>query len=296
MKAAIIGANGQLGVDLCVAFARNDHGVVQINHSEVDIRDMKNLRAVLGSQKPDLIVNTAAMHNVDACERDPLSAYEVNGIGARNLALICQERDIPLMHVSTDYVFDGTKNAPYVEDDQPMPLNVYGNTKLSGEYFIRSIAPRHYIVRVSGLYGLNPCRAKAGRNFVSLMLDLAREGRDIRVVDDEILSPTYTMEVAEQMVKIAESSLYGLYHATSEGFCSWYEFAQEIFRLAGLQPRLERAAPGEFVNKVPRPKYSVLENARLKQNMIHMMGHWRQGLESYLDVFQRGQRLESSLR
>lgn len=284
MKVAIIGANGQLGSDLCAAFSERNHLVVEINHDQCDIKDFQVLKEVLCSFEMDLIVNTAAMHNVEACESHPLPAFEVNALGARNLALISNELAVPLMHVSTDYVFDGSKNTPYLEEDLPTPLNVYGNTKLSGEYFILAIANRYYILRTSGLYGLHPCRAKGGRNFVRLMLDLAREGREIHVVDDEILSPTYTSEAAQQMVAVAESHEYGLYHATAQGSCSWYEFAAEIFRITGLSPRLERARPGEFVNKVSRPKYSVLENCALKRKNLDRMRHWTDGLARYLKV------------
>ena len=206
----------------------------------------------------------------------------INGIGARNLAQATQETGATLLHISTDYVFDGLKNAPYTEEDSPAPLNVYGNTKLSGEFFVRATNPRHFVVRTSAIYGENPCRAKGGLNFVELMLKLAKERKELRVVDDEFVSPTPTAQIARQLVVLSRSSDYGLYHATAEGSCSWFEFAAAIFELTKTDIRLEPARPGEFPAKVPRPKYSVLENRALKSKSLNVFTHWKEGLEDYL--------------
>ena len=174
-----------------------------------------------------MIVNTAAMHHVDKCEQDPTRAFAVNGLGAKNLALAAKELGATLMHISTDYVFDGEKAAPYVETDAPRPLNAYGNSKLSGEYFVRGTAPQHFVLRTSAIYGKSPCRAKGGLNFIELMLKLARERGEVKVVDDEIVSPTSTRDIARQTVALSRSNAYGLYHATAESSCSWYAFAKE---------------------------------------------------------------------
>jgi dTDP-4-dehydrorhamnose reductase len=284
MKVAIIGANGQLGCDVCAAFSSSGHQVVPLNHDTVDIADYESINGPLKKAKADVIVNTAAMHNVDSCEGNPMKAFEVNGIGARNLALIANDLDSILFYLSTDYVFDGSKMAPYVETDYPMPLNVYGNSKLAGESFVRSIAKKYFIVRVSGLYGTNPCRAKGGNNFVKLMLKLCKERDEIRVVDDEVLTPTFTGDVARQIVAMADMETYGLYHATAQGSCSWYRFAAKIFELSGTQIKLSIAGPNEFPMKVPRPKYSVLENAGLKAHGMDLMPDWQDGLKQYLAV------------
>jgi dTDP-4-dehydrorhamnose reductase len=185
-------------------------------------------------------------------------------LGARNLALVTHGLGIPLVHISTDYVFDGAKREPYTESDEAIPLNVYGNTKLAGEAFIRAIAPKHFILRTSALYGRSPCRAKGGLNFVELMLKLAKERPVLKVVNDETVSPTSTLELARQIVFLSRTDHFGMYHATAEGSCTWYEFAQEIFDMAGVEANLTIASPHEFPTKVPRPKYSVLENERLK--------------------------------
>jgi len=180
-------------------------------------------------------------------------------------------------------VFDGAKLAPYLESDCPLPLNAYGNSKLAGELFVRSLAEKHYVIRVSGLYGKNPCLEKGGLNFVDLMLKLSRERKEVRVVDDEVLTPTATVEVARQvLLMLRGGAADGLYHATAEGSCSWYEFAREIFRLSGSAVTLNKAGAGEFPAKVPRPKYSVLENGRLKEQGLNGMADWRDALAAYL--------------
>ena len=282
MKVAVIGADGQLGNDVCAIFGEKGHQVIPLVWEQMDISDGAAVSKTLGEIQPELIINTAAMHHVDQCELDPEKAFRVNGIGSQNLARFAFAAGSILMHVSTDYVFSGEKGTPYLEEDCPRPLNVYGNTKLAGEFFIRAIAEKHYVIRLSGLYGTHPCLAK-GLNFVDLMLKLAGERKEIRVVDDEVLTPTFTEEVARQMSFMIENRAeYGLYHATAEGSCSWYEFAREIFSLTGTRVMLNVALPGEFPQKVLRPKYSVLENGRLKNQGLNVMGHWKEGLGRYL--------------
>ena len=282
MKVAIIGGNGQLGQDVSSAFSDEGHAVTSLTHQDVEVSSLASVRESLDALRPELVVNTSAFHHVEKCEADPAHAFAINGIGARNLAQITQEMGATLMHISTDYVFDGRKNAPYTEDDSPAPLNAYGNTKLSGELFVRSINPRHFIVRTSAIYGENPCRAKGGLNFVELMLKLSTERKELRVVDDEFVTPTPTVQIAQQLVMLSRSSDYGLYHATAEGSCSWFQFAAAIFAITNTKIRLEPARPGEFPIKVARPKYSVLENRALKSRSLNVFTHWKVGLENYL--------------
>jgi len=282
MKIVVIGASGQLGADVVNAFRNEGDEVYPHSHSDVELSDGDSVANGLKALKPDLIVNTAAMHHVENCEREPQKAFAVNGIGAKNLALVARELGATLMHVSTDYVFDGVKHSPYEETDAPRPLNVYGNTKLSGEYFVRSIAPKHFVLRTSAIYGKSPCRAKGGLNFVELMLKLAKERDELRVVDNEVVSPTSTVEIARQMVALSWSDKYGLYHATAEGSCSWYAFAREIFSLTDTKVNLQMARPGEFPAKVNRPEYSVLENRALKSRGLNVFKPWQQSLTEYL--------------
>lgn len=281
MKIAVIGANGQLGTDVVNAFVANGDEVSPLTHADIELSNIDSVSSRLKGLSPQVIINTAAMHHVENCEKEPLKAFEVNGLGARNLSSVARDIGAVLMHVSTDYVFDGSKSSPYQETDAPRPLNVYGNTKLSGEYFVRSTVDKHFVLRTSAVYGKNPCRAKGGLNFVELMLKLARERGEVRVVDNEIVSPTPTPEVARQMVVLSRCESYGLYHATAEGSCSWHAFAQEIFRLTNTKVNLKVAGPNEFPIKVPRPKYSVLENCALKKCGLNVFRPWQDGLREY---------------
>jgi dTDP-4-dehydrorhamnose reductase len=282
MKVAVIGADGQLGVDVVNQFTREGDEVSSLTHSEIEVSEIDSVSICLKEIRPDIVVNTAAMHHVEKCEQEPQKAFAVNGLGARNLALVSREIGVTLFHVSTDYVFDGAKRRPYEEADAPLPLNVYGNTKLSGEHFVRGTCEKHFVLRTSAIYGKNPCRAKGGLNFVELMLKLARERGKVRVVDSEFVTPTRTTEIAQQIVALSRSDSYGLYHATAEGACSWHEFAAEIFRLTNTKVILEVAGANEFPMKVPRPMYSVLENRALKSRGLNLFQPWQVGLREYL--------------
>jgi dTDP-4-dehydrorhamnose reductase len=282
LKVAVIGANGQLGADVVSEFQNAGATTAALMHADLDISSLEETKRVLREIEPSLVVNTAAMHRVESCETQPLRAFEVNALGARNLSMVARELNTGLVHISTDYVFDGSKGKPYLEDDPAVPLNVYGNTKLSGEAFIRATSEKYFILRTSALYGENPCRAKGGKNFVDLMLKLASERDELRVVDDEVVSPTFTRDLAKQIVDLSRTDHYGLYHATAEGSCSWYEFAKTIFDLANIAVNLKIAGPREFPSKVPRPKYSVLENAQLKKRGLNSFPPWQHGLAAYL--------------
>ena len=282
MKIAVIGANGQLGSDLVAAFSANGDAVCELTHSGIEISDLHSVSQALEGIRPEVIVNTAAMHHVENCEREPEKAFAVNALGPRNLAMVARDLGAALMHVSTDYVFDGSKGSPYIEEDNPLPLSAYGVTKLAGEHFVRATTPRHFVIRTSGLYGKSPCRAKGGLNFIELMLKLAKERGEVSVVDDEVVTPTSTAELAQQMVQLSHSDCYGLYHATAEGSCSWHEFAREIFAITDTPVRLKVAAPGAFPSKVARPKYSVLENRGLKSRGLNSFKPWQDALHKYL--------------
>jgi len=283
MTIAVVGADGQLGSDICTAIKEQGYTLVPLTIKDIDIADADSVNKSFGSfQDIDMVINTAAMHNVPDCEKDPQKSFAVNGLGALNLARVCNKMDAALIHISTDYVFDGNKRAPYVETDPPLPLNVYGNTKLSGEYFIQALAKKYYVFRVSGLYGKHPCLAK-GYNFVDLMLKLAGEREEVRVVDNEILTPTFTEDVAAQILHIIKHQPpAGLYHCTAEGDCSWYDFAREIFSISKSQITLNRAAPGEFAPAFERPEYSVLENQKLKDHNLNIMQPWQDALKRYI--------------
>lgn len=287
MKIAVLGANGQLGSDVCAAFRRNDDDVCGLTHYDLELASPSSVAAALSACSPDFIVNTAAMHHVEKCEADPIGAFTANAVGAKNVADWAKQAGAAVAYISTDYVFNGKKGSPYLETDAAAPLNTYGITKLAGEAFTAAICERHFVLRVSAIYGHQPCRAKGGLNFVELMLKLSGERDQLRVVDDEFVTPTPTVQIAEQLVALSRSHRYGLYHATAEGSCSWYEFAAEIFRATGTKVHLERASPGEFPAKVPRPKYSVLENSALKSANLNVFTNWREGLQNYLNARSR---------
>ena len=280
MRIAVIGADGQLGSDLIQAL-RGDE-VAPLVYPGFDITDPAGVRRTLEEIAPDTVINTAAFHRVDECEDDPWTALRLNAIAVRDLSLAARELGFRLVHFSTDYVFDGAKLSPYVEDDAPNPLSAYGVSKLAGEYFIRSLVDKFYLVRTCGLYGLAGSKEK-GYNFVDRIISLAGEGKTIRVVDDQRVTPTSTAELAERLSALIRTDRYGLYHLTNEGSCTWFEFAREILSLTGREARLEpvdsRAVAGA---KARRPRYSVLENRRAKEIGLPDFSPWREALRDYL--------------
>ena len=284
MRVLVVGSNGQLGTDVVRAFADNGDEVLPLTHADIEIANEEALANKLRELQPGVVVNTAAMHNVEDCESQPDRAFAVNALGVRNLALTARDIGAVLIHISTDYVFDGCKVSPYQEQDPPRPLSVYGNSKLAGEYFVRSTLDKHFVLRTSAIYGKSPCRAKGGLNFIQLMLKLAKQRGEVRVVDSEFVTPTPTSDLARQIVVLSRRESYGLYHATAEGACSWFEFAREIFALTGTKVSLKVAGPNEFPAKVPRPRYSVLENRGLKLLGLNTFRPWQEGLRDYLGI------------
>jgi dTDP-4-dehydrorhamnose reductase len=277
---ALIGANGQLGSDLARKLKEN-HTLVSLAHADVDITHPAELTSVFDRVKPEIVINTAAYHKVDEVEDNPAKAFDVNGLGIRNLALECRRTGAVLVHLSTDYVFSGEKGAPYSEEDAPEPVNVYGISKLAGEYFIRYLLDRYFIVRTSGLYGVAGSSGKGG-NFIELMLRLAQENREIKVVNDQVLTPTYTVDLAQKIVELIGTRSYGLCHLTNRGECSWFEFARAIFELSGLSPRLLPTTTSAFGAKARRPAYSVLAHTKLSQAGLPDLRPWREALGAYL--------------
>jgi dTDP-4-dehydrorhamnose reductase len=280
MKIAIIGANGQLGSDLLEVLSK-EHDVIGLNHADIEITEIDSVKNALSTIKPAIVVNTAAYHIVPEAEKFPAKAFQINGIGAMNLAKVCQDLDTRLVHYSTDYVFDGKKQKPYTEDDRPNPLSVYANTKLSGEYFALNYCDRSYVVRVSGIYGKVPCRAKGG-NFITTMIKLANEKAEVRVVDDEILTPTPTYHIAKNTAALIGKDAFGLYHMSCEGEVSWYKFAKVIWETLKLETPLYAASVKDFPLVVKRPFYSVLENKNLNKLGINEMPEWKEALIQFL--------------
>jgi dTDP-4-dehydrorhamnose reductase len=280
VKIAIFGIQGQLGRDL--ESALSDFHVIPMLYEDVDVTERERVAGAVASAAPDWVINAAAMTHVDNCETDERLAWQVNALGARYVARAAADAGARLVHVSTDYVFDGTKGDAYVETDTPRPLNVYGVTKLAGEWFARDAGPRHYIVRTSGLYGTHECWGK-GTNFVESMLRLARDRSELKIVRDEVLTPTYTEDLAAQIRRMIEAQpAWGVYHATNEGRCSWFDFATEIFRQTNTPIAIEGITSAEWGAPAARPANSVLENAALKAAGINILPDWQDALERYL--------------
>ena len=279
MRIALLGANGQLGHDLGRVLA--DHDLSRLTRADCDVTDHDRIRAIVSDLRPDVILNTTAYHRVDDCEADPETPFRVNAIAVLNLARVANDLDACLVHFSTDYVFDGKSRTPYTETSPPLPLSVYGNSKLSGEYIVRAMARKHMVIRTCGLYGKAGSRGKGG-NFVETMLTKAGRGDSIRVVDDQILTPTSTQDLAMQVAALLPVKEFGLYHITNEGACSWHEFAMAVFELAGVRADLSPTTSEIYKTPAVRPRYSVLENARLKHVGLNRMRHWRDALSSYV--------------
>jgi len=280
MKVLLIGANGQLGSDLLKVCRAAQDNVIPLTHAELDVCSEAQVAKVMADAVPDIVVSTAAFHKVEECETNPARAYEVNGTGAMNLAVACQRSGAVLVNFSTDYVFDGKKKTAYEETDLPSPLSVYGVSKVLGEYLVAAYAERRFVIRTCGLYGAAGSRGRGG-NFVETMLRKAADGESIRVVDDQILTPTYTADLAEATRKLILSGKYGLYHISSEGQCSWYEFTRYIFECAGVDAKVSPVNSSEFASPVKRPANSVLSKAKLGALGISIPS-WKDALPRYL--------------
>jgi dTDP-4-dehydrorhamnose reductase len=279
MRIAIVGADGQLGSDLVATLCGED--VISLCLPDFDVTAADETREALERLRPAVLINTAAYHRVDECEDNPEKSFEVNALAVRNLAVLASELGFVLVHFSSDYVFDGARRRPYVEGDPPNPLNVYGVSKLAGEFFIRARLEKYFLIRTCGLFGCAGSREK-GYNFVDRMIELAEGGRAIRVVNDQWVTPTATAELAERVAELIGTPHYGLFHMTSEGECTWFEFAQEIFRLLGRNARLEPVDTASFGAKARRPLYSVLENRRAKEIGLRNFSPWQEALKTYL--------------
>jgi dTDP-4-dehydrorhamnose reductase len=279
MVTILIGASGQLGSELRQAF--KDHDLVPLTHADLELTDRAQVRDALHTYRPGLILNTAAYHRVDECEDHPERSFAVNALAVRELAIAAKEIGAVLVHFSTDYVFDGRQRRPYREVDPPGPLSVYATSKLAGEYFVRATLDRYFLVRTCGLYGLAGSRGKGG-NFVETMLRLGKEGREIRVVGDQILTPTSAKDLAHKVRQLVETDAYGLYHITNDGECSWYQFAVTIFELTHIRPLLAETTSVAYGARATRPAYSVLENANLRSLGLDDLRDWRDALKDYL--------------
>lgn len=275
-KIIVTGCNGQLGRAVNKEFEGNTEiEFVNTDVAELDITSIDKVMELARAVRPYAIINCAAHTGVDACETDVDNAYRINAIGPRNLSIAASELGAKMIHISTDYVFDGKSSKPYVEFDRPNPQGMYGATKLAGEMMVKDFAEHYFIFRTAWLYG-------DGKNFVKTMLRLSETNDKVKVVNDQFGTPTSTKELAGAISQLLFTENYGLFHATCEGSCNWAEFAQEIFRLAGKSTKVEGITTEEYNAPAPRPAYSILENYMLKLTSDYLFADWHDAIEEYI--------------
>ncbi len=286
MIVAVTGAHGMLGSDVCTVLGEHRE-ILPFDIDDFDIADEISTQKHLSQTNPDLIIHCAAYADVDRAEQKRDEAFRINSIGTKNVATVSQRFDIPMVYISTDYVFDGEKSSPYLEGDSPNPINVYGKSKLEGEKWVKALLSKFYIVRTSWLYGKN------GENFVYKILKVSNlpqystRRNQLAVVDDQVGSPTYTLDVAKALDCLIQTEYYGVYHITNTGFCSWYRFAQKIFEILGKEVSLKAVNSSCFRQAAIRPKYSVLDNPAWSRTFGIELRPWQDALKDFLSSFQQ---------
>lgn len=278
MNVTVIGAMGMLGSDLCSLLSEQNTNFSALDIEDIDITNRENVFSVLSEIKPNIIINCAAYTNVDTAEDEIELAYMVNQIGPKNLAEFAEETGATLCHISTDYIFDGTKNDPYRIDDEPAPMGIYGKSKLAGELEVRKIE-NHYLIRTAWLYGLH------GKNFIASLTHRALEQDELRVVGDQYGTPTYTVDLASRIMEIVTHLPYGTYHATNSGITTWHEVAVEALKMKGIVKPVTLIPIDEYPSRVRRPKYSVLSNEECLKAGLSPMPKWRDALNRFLTSF-----------
>jgi dTDP-4-dehydrorhamnose reductase len=275
MKVLVTGADGQLGKDVVSLFKQHCK-VIGTGRNELDITDIEQCKQVIHAQRPDVIIHCAAYTAVDLAESEEDKAYLVNAFGTRNLAVTAEQTGSKICYISTDYVFDGTSTTPYKEYDNTNPIGVYGKSKRAGEALVQSLSSKYFIVRTSWVYGLH------GNNFVHTMQKLAESRDQLKVVHDQIGSPTFTEDLAQFLLQLVATEQYGIYHATNSGVCSWYEFAKAIFAESGTDIQVIPCTTEEFPRPAPRPKYSVMDHLSIRTNGFDDLRPWQEGLRDFL--------------
>ena len=277
MKVFVTGASGQLGYDVCLELERRGIAHKGVSSKELDIRDGAAVKRELEEYNPDVVVHCAAYTKVDRAEDEPELCAAINAEGTRNIAEVCAQIRAKLLYISTDYVFPGTGERFYEPDDPTGPLSVYGRTKLEGEMAVKELLKRYYIVRISWVFGLN------GNNFVKTMLRLSETNDTVRVVADQVGSPTYTADLAPLLCDMIETEKYGTYHATNEGVCSWADFAEEIFRQGGKKTKVEHISTAEYPPRAVRPLNSRMSKEKLIQQGFNPLPDWREAAARYIN-------------
>ncbi|HJC50368.1 MAG TPA: dTDP-4-dehydrorhamnose reductase [Candidatus Anaerostipes avistercoris] len=276
MKVLVTGVRGQLGYDVVRELKKRQIEAVGVDVEEMDITDPAQTETVIREAAPDAVIHCAAYTAVDAAEDNEELCREVNARGTENVARICGEMNIKMMYISTDYVFDGKGTRPWEPDDPRDPLNVYGQTKYEGELAVEKYVKKFFTVRIAWVFGVN------GKNFIKTMLNLGKTHDKLTVVNDQTGSPTYTYDLARLLADMIQTDKYGRYHATNEGICTWYEFACEIFRQAGIDVEVAPVASDEYPSKAKRPENSRMSKKKLKENGFELLPSWQDALKRYL--------------
>lgn len=277
MKVLVTGASGQLGFDVCRELRQRGIEHRALSSKELDIRDGAAVQRMLEEYRPDAVIHCAAYTQVDRAEEEPEQCFAVNVLGTRNIARACAAVGAKLLYISTDYVFPGTGERPYEPEDETGPLGIYGKSKLEGEHAVRELLDRFFIVRISWAFGIN------GGNFIRTMLRLSETVDTVRVVDDQVGSPTYTADLAPLLCDMIQTEKYGIYHASNEGFCSWAELAEAVFAAAGRQTKVQRVTTAEYGAKAPRPHNSRLSKTKLPERGFCPLPWWQDGLKRFLE-------------
>lgn len=275
-KVIVTGAKGQLGIEVVKWFQHMDWDVYGYGKDELDITNAEQVMSVVKNVHPHVIIHAAAYTKVDEAEKEKEKAFFVNAYGTRNIVVAAEKVGATLVYISTDYVFDGMQQSPYNEFSTPNPINVYGQSKLAGEQFVRDFHSKFFIVRTSWVFGAH------GSNFVKTMLRLAKEKKEIFVVDDQYGCPTYAFDLAHSIYELSQTEKYGIYHISNTGQCSWYEFAKAIFEEACIDVRIERCHTNDYSRLARRPSYSVLDHMALRLNGFKQLRHWRDALREFL--------------
>lgn len=278
MKVLVTGVKGQLGYDVVCELEKRGLEAVGVDIEEMDITDAESVDRVLRQSAPDAVIHCAAYTAVDAAEENEALCRRVNADGTRNIAKVCRELDIKMIYISTDYVFSGQGERPWEPEDERDPQSVYGQTKYEGELAVQELLEKYFIVRIAWVFGVN------GKNFVRTMLKLSESHDTITVVNDQFGSPTYTYDLARLLVDMVQTEKYGIYHATNEGICSWYDFACAIFREAGISMNVKPVSSAEYGAKASRPANSRMSKEKLTENGFERLPTWQDALKRYLDI------------
>lgn len=277
MKVLVTGVNGQLGYDVVKELEKRGHEAIGVDRKVMDLTFIEQIKECIANVNPEAIIHCAAYTAVDKAEDEEELCRIVNATATKYIAECSKKLDIPMIYISTDYVFDGSKDGEYTEEDTPNPINIYGKTKYEGELYVQELLDKYYIVRISWVFGEN------GNNFIDTMLRLSKDRDSLNVINDQVGSPTYTKDLAQLLVDMIETDKYGIYHATNEGYCTWYEFANEIFNVSKISIEVNPIQTSEYPTKANRPMNSKMNKDKLNINEFIKLRSWQDALKDYIE-------------